>query len=186
MEQLSIYEHVIAALKDRGVAAPVIGEELLGGHDVSAGSATFTGRVPYLLHWCWVNESIVVDQGLRDARVWAGFERLSRVRGVAARYRRLVEVAASVRIVGQPDARVKVPGARIVPVERGPLLREWFLVIHAGGYKGLLAARDLDGFDTARPVQARSFEGVVTYAPAVVTETLELLEERLEARPDGV
>jgi DICT domain-containing protein len=174
MEFPSVYETTLECLKAEGlVARRLDGRPLEPG----AGTTSFTGSAPELLGWCRRGESLVVSQQLRDAWVLAGFERLSRARFAASRYERICAIAREVWIVGMPDASVGFPAHRVVPVQTGPLLREWFLLIDSERFRALLVARDLDGLDM--PPSQRRFEGVTTHMPSVIERVRSVLTDAL-------
>jgi len=134
-----------------------------------------------LLRWCRTNERLVVKEELRDARVYAGFERLSRVRGVEPRYAEMRNVVDELWLIGENDYTPRLRGVRAYHVEAGPLLREWFLLVTASRYRSLLVARDIDGFDCDRPLAARRFEGVKTFRRDVIDSVEEMLRDLLTA-----
>ena len=171
----SLYEHVRSAVGEvSGRASPVPEGELLT--DVASGIATFTRGVSELLHWCRLNENMILDQPLSDAKVYVGFEQVSRTRGVAARYGRICEVAAEVHVFGEPDAQAAFTPTSFRAVHSGPLLREWFLVIASERYKALLSAVEL-GQGPASRVGSRKLDGILCYHPRVVESACELLAD---------
>lgn len=142
-------------------------------------TGAFSADAHALLHWCRINERLVIDQALSDARVYAGFERLSRLSPVEARYGRMADVASEVWVIGENDRTPRLRRARTAFVTEGPLLREWFLLISSSRYNCLITARDLDGFETGRPVTDRRFEGLKTFSRATVRAVEEALREAL-------
>lgn len=150
----------------------------------------FTASVRGMLHWCQLNERLVVQHHADDARVFAGFERFSRMRRVLSRYRDLSGVVRSLAIFGCADAALPLNAIKVGISERHPLAREWFLVVNAPKYKALISARDLDGFGPSGPLAHRRFLGVALHDPELVelacdhlhAETLEL---RRRAAPAG-
>ncbi len=148
---------------------------------VSAGTTTrITGRPASLLHWCKATEGTVIQREITDAKVVAGFERFSRTRFVADRYRKMGSVCESLYLIGEADSQIEFPVTAAASIQSGPLLREWFLVVQSSSYAGLLAARDLDGFDTSTSPRKRRFEGLITHHAASIRAVYEKLMEELD------
>ncbi|MET0388035.1 MAG: DICT sensory domain-containing protein [Polyangiales bacterium] len=143
-------------------------------------NAQFSTGVRAMLHWCRVNEQLTLERHARDARVFAGFERMSRVRPVLKRYRRLAVAAQRLVVFGEHDDRLPLP-CELVDVAGSPLAREWFLVIDAPAYKALLAARDLDGFGPTGPLVGRRFAGVTLHDGALITRAADELARQCAA-----
>ena len=143
----------------------------------------FEGRVQSMHDWCRRNENLVIRRGMREARIFAGFQRLSRALPIQKRYQRLAGVAREVSVFGIPDEPLTLTGARLVPLERGGLAREWFLLIDGPGYKALLVARDLDGFHGEVPLVDRRFDGFATHHPDIVRAMVSELTGRIARDP---
>ena len=174
----SVLEETFSLLKATGQIVEGTPEDPSG---VSTGTTTrITGRPDTLLRWCQAPEPAVVQRDLSDARVFAGFEAFSRARGVTDRYRRVGATAASLTVIGAPDAALDFPVTAAVSIHAGPLLREWFLLVVSESYSGLLAARDLDGLGQGRPAADRRFEGVITHHAPTIRGLAERLEGEVE------
>ncbi len=177
MQNFSLYETVIGVAKQMGLELRGLGENPLTGEEVRSASTTFLARTPDMRHWCRVNERFLLDQGLRDARVFAGFQRMSRVRGVLRRYQKICEMAGEVWIFAQEDWRPVLPHARLVAIDDIDLCREWFLLIESKHHKALLAARELDGYEPTRPLASRQFEGASTFDAKLVLAARDAVED---------
>jgi len=127
--------------------------------------------------WCRRNEKLVADRRLEGVEVFAGFERLSRIKGVVPRFVRIAKAASALRLFGEDDFDPGIVEAQTVDVSGSPLAREWFLLVHAPRFKTLLCARDLDGFDTGTPTRDRRFEGMKTHHPRLIETIREQLQE---------
>lgn len=177
MKPFSVLETTKKALAASGESAA----RRIDLHADDETTGSFAADAHALLHWCRINERLVIDQALGDARVYAGFERLSRLRPVEARYGRMADVASEVWVIGENDRTLRLRRASTAFVKEGPLLREWFLLISSSRYNCLITARDLDGFETDRPVTERRFEGLKAFSRATVQTVEEALREALRA-----
>ena len=180
MIDFSVLETTLETIK--ALAVPVANE---GGLDEASHSAhptrRFEARPAALLHWCRGTERVVATRSLgEETTVFAGFERFSRARFAASRYRQIRSACQELFVFGQPDAEILFPVSRAVEIDRGPLLREWFLIVVSDRYHGLLSARDLDGFDTRIPPSERRFDGVITHHPETIQRVAEALRDRME------
>ncbi len=168
----SVYEHTISVARDLGSTVQQIGGVDRYEPNKSASPVGFGTRLNGMLHWCRVVEKLVAERDLRDAEVYVGFEKLSRLRHqVQARYKVIGATAARLVVFGAPDAEVKVTTAQVVPLLGGPLCEEWFLVVRSSGYSALIAARDLDGLKEGSWQKARRFVAVATHDPKIVDAT---------------
>lgn len=136
-----------------------------GGDDRNS---SFSATELAMRAWCRRNERLVSDRRVEGVEVYAGFERLSRVRGVRPRYVKIAAASSSLTLFGENDWDPAISGARLVHLTRGPLTREWFLLIHCRDYKALLCARDIEGLDNGKPTHLRRFEGIKTVNPQLV------------------
>jgi DICT domain-containing protein len=137
-------------------------------------SATFDASVRAMMYWCRLNEQLVLDRHGAGARLIVGFERLSRVYPVAARYERLA-AATKLTLFAARDAKLPFE-AHVVDAAGGPLEREWFFVVEAPRYQALLVARDQSGFGPTGPLAGRRFVGLGTHDSQLVRLAIEALE----------
>lgn len=173
--ELSIFGLTVSLLESEGAIPAGVHSLDRAPHD-GVSSTRVTGSAVALLAWCRATERVVIEKELREARVFAGFERFSRgLRRPTFREDRLARLLLDV--VGEADAPLAFHTTRTVPIERGPLMREWFLLVDSNRYRGLLAARDLDGFGSGRSPRERRFEGVITHRGPVVRGVADALEE---------
>ena len=177
MLNFSLFETVITAGKHLGIALRSLGERDLGGDEVRAGNTTFLTGLSGMRTWCRENERVVIDRDLRDARIFVGFQRMSRVRGVLRRYQKVCATAGELWVFAQEDWRPTLPHARLVAIDDVDLCREWFLLIDSRRHRALLAAREIDGPDRGRSQGERRFEGVSTFHPKLVHAAGEAIED---------
>ncbi len=176
----SLYETMIEAAKELGVTC----ERIEGGLPDDGGddaSASFAGTELAMRSWCRRNEKLVSTGRVEQAEVFAGFERLSRMKGVLPRFRKIALHCEHLRLFGEDDFDPAITQAGIVALESGPLTHEWFLLIHADDYKAVLCSKDLDGFGNDRPTSERRFEGLKSNSPALVTRLREELLALVDA-----
>ncbi|MCA9503872.1 MAG: hypothetical protein H6748_01165 [Spirochaetaceae bacterium] len=174
--ELSIFGLTVSLLESEGAIPAGVHSLDRAPHD-GVSSTRVTGSAVALLAWCRATERVVIEKELREARVFAGFERFSRAAFVARRFAKIASLGCSLDVVGEADAPLAFHTTRTVPIERGPLMREWFLLVDSNRYRGLLAARDLDGFGSGRSPRERRFEGVITHRGPVVRGVADALEE---------
>lgn len=136
--------------------------------DLTSVQNVFLNRPAMLAYWCKGMENAIIDRQLQ-ADVYAGFQYLSRVQPVLARYQKIGDIARQVWIFGQPDTVISsAPRLNFIylPPEH-KLIKEWFLVIRGETYTRGLLARELTPAGTPQP--ERRFEGVSLSDPAVIT-----------------
>lgn len=183
MIDFSVLETTLETIK--ALSVPIANEEGFDGAPQSAHpTRRFEARPAALLHWCRGTERVVARRSAGgETTVFAGFERFSRARFAASRYLQIRSACHELFVFGQPDAELAFPVTRAVEIERGPLLREWFLIVLSDRYDGLLSARDLDGFDTRVRPSERRFEGVITHHRETIQRVAEALRDRMAAHP---
>ena len=146
--------------------------------------ATFRFRapVPTLEYLCLLIENAVLLRTHRGGRLYAGFERLSRMEGVVDRYMRIADVSERVYVFGEPDWQPpRHPHLRLVHTPPGtPLSREWIVIADSPTLHVALVAQDLDGFD-APDLEARRFRAVKTSDPGVVSRLAQAAEDLIDS-----
>jgi DICT domain-containing protein len=168
-ESFSFYQWSLTAALTAKIALRQLGDAHSGIEQHSP--AEFTSGVRAMLHWCRINERLTLERHSQDAQVFAGFERLSRVRPVLSRYRQLAAAARRLVIFATHDEALPLD-AELIDVGDRPLSREWFLVIDAPSYKALLAARDLTGFGPTGPLAHRRFVAVTLHDPELIARAV--------------
>ena len=130
----------------------------------------FRAQVPALEYLSLLIENAVLLRTHRGGRLYAGFERLSRMEPVVDRYMRISDVSERVYVFGEPDWKPpRHPNMRVIELDGSPrLAREWFVVADSPALRVALVGSDEEGFD-ARPVpEERVFSAFKTHDPAVV------------------
>ena len=130
----------------------------------------FRAQVPTLEYLSLLIENAVLLRTHRGGRLYAGFERLSRMEGVVDCYMRIADVSERVYVFGEPDWQPpRHPNMRVIEVSGvARLAREWFVIADSPALSVALVGFDEEGYD-ARPVpEERTFTALVTHDPALV------------------
>lgn len=112
----------------------------------------------------------VVTHNQYRAPFFAGFQRASSFLPQARRFSRIASVVGKVYIFAYPDVAVPViPGVEFIFLEEdAPLAQEWFLVFQSPEFQAALLTHELDRPGVQHFGRGRDYEGLVTFAPAVV------------------
>ena len=151
--------------------------------------ATFRFRVqvPALEYLSLLIENAVLLRTHRGGRLYAGFERLSRMEPVVDRYMRISDVSERVYVFGEPDWKPpRHPNMRVIELGGAPrLAREWFVVAHSPALRVALVGFDEEGF-AARPVpEERTFSALKTHDPEVVRRLAAAAESLVDDSRQG-
>jgi DICT domain-containing protein len=128
-----------------------------------------------------IENAVILDR--TRARIFAGFQRMSRFMPQLERYRLLAEQAESVYVFGVMDVQPPpVAKIRYVPLkETDQLAKEWFLVVDAQDYFSALATEEKTSIND--PDNKRLFEGVWSFDEDIVTILQEWLTSLVDAYP---
>jgi DICT domain-containing protein len=169
MREFSIFDQAVAfageTVEDLGTVAFVSRRDF----DERA-TFRFRAQVPALEYLSLLIENAVLLRTHRGGRLYAGFERLSRMEPVVDRYMRIADVSERVYVFGEPDWKPpRHPNMRVIEVSGvARLAREWFVVADSPALHVALVGLDEEGFD-ARPVpEERTFSALKTHDPAVI------------------
>ena len=140
----------------------------------------FRAQVPALEYLCLLIENAVLLRTHRGGRLYAGFERLSRMEPVVDRYMRIADVSERVYVFGEPDWQPpRHPNMRVVDVPAGaPLAREWFVVADSPALSVALVGLGEEGFHPGGVPEERPYAALKTHDPALV--------RRLAAAAEGL
>ena len=130
----------------------------------------FRAQVPALEYLSLLIENAVLLRTHRGGRLYAGFERLSRMEPVVDRYMRIADVSERVYVFGEPDWKPpRHPNMRVIELGGSlRLAREWFVVADSPALSVALVGFDEEGFD-ARPVpEERVLSALKTHDAAIV------------------
>jgi DICT domain-containing protein len=139
----------------------------------------FRSKVPCLEYASLMIENALLLRTNRTGRVYVGFEKLSRMEPVAARYLRIADISERVYVFGEADWKPpRHPNIKLIKLPGGiKLAREWFVIVDSSTQRVALVGSDEDGFDV--PVlEDRNFRAFKSSDAVIVT--------RLAAIADGL
>jgi len=171
MTGFSFYDWVLHAANAEQIELRHLGDE-----GAPSGRQALSTSARAMLHWCSIVERLTRDKYARGARIYAGFERLSRVKPVLRRYQQLASATDQLVVFGDRDEPIELD-AELSDVTGSPLSREWFLVVHSADYGALLAAKDLTGFGPNGPLPGRRFAAVTAHDRVFIDRAAHRLEE---------
>lgn len=170
MREFSMFEQAVAfageAVEDLGTVAHVSRRDF----DERA-TFRFRAQVPALEYLSLLIENAVLLRTHRGGRLYAGFEKLSRMEPVVDRYMRIADVSERVYVLGEPDWKPpRHPNMRVIKLEGAPrLAREWFVVADSPALRVALVGFDEEGLTAARAVpEERVFSTLKTHDPTIV------------------
>ena len=147
----------------------------------------FRAQVPALEYLSLLIENAVLLRTHRGGRLYAGFERLSRMEAVVDRYMRISDVSERVYAFGEPDWKPpRHPNMRVIELNGvARLAREWFVVADSPALRVALVGFDEEGFN-ARPVpEERMLSALKTHDPAVVRRLASAAESLVDGSLGG-
>jgi hypothetical protein len=138
---------------------------------------SFRTPAPVLEYLCLLIENSLLLRTHRGGRVYAGFERLSRMETVVGLYMRIADVSERVYVFGEGDWQPpRHPNLRVVDVPGGVrLAREWFVIADSPNMHAALVAAGEQSADPAAP-DPRYFRALKTTDPALVSRLAEAAE----------
>ncbi len=115
-------------------------------------------------------------------RVYVGFEKLSRLEPIVARYLRIADVSEQVYVFGEPDwTPPRHPNMKLLKLGPDmPLAREWFVIADSPAMQVALVAHDEDGLE-APVLEARNFNACRTSDPRVVAQLVAAADSLVDA-----
>jgi DICT domain-containing protein len=178
MKEFSIYDFAFNSagekVEDLGTVTHISRRDF-GGHT----TFRFRAQVPALEYISLLIENGLLLRTHRGGRLFAGFQKLSRMEPVVDRYMRIADVSERVYVFGEPDWKPpRHPNMRVIPLAEGiTLAREWFVIADSPNMRVALIGVDEGDSDT--PVhEERTFRAFKTSDPALV--------ERLAAAADAL
>ncbi len=146
----------------------------------------FRARVPCLEYISLLIENALLLRTHRAGRLYAGFQKLSRMEGVVDRYMRIADISERVYVFGEPDWKPpRHPNMRVIEINGAArLAREWFVVADSPALRVALVGFDEEGF-TRPDLEERTFRALKTHDPALVqrlaSEAESLIDDTLKA-----
>ncbi|HEX8557702.1 MAG TPA: DICT sensory domain-containing protein [Pyrinomonadaceae bacterium] len=168
MKEFSMFDQAAAAADGAGEDLGPVAHVSLRDFNERA-TFRFRARVPALEYISLLIENAILLRTHRGGRLYAGFERLSRMEPVVDRYMRIADVSERVYVFGEPDwSPPRHPNMRVVGVSASArLAREWFVIAESPALSVALVGFDEDGF-TRPNLDERTFAALKTHDPALV------------------
>ncbi len=138
----------------------------------------FRAQVPCLEYLSLLIENAVLLRTNRAGRVYAGFEKLSRMEAIIDRFLRIADVSERLYVFGEPDWKPpRHPHMRLVTfASKSKLASEWFVIADSPTMRVALVGVDQDGFDT--PVlEHRRFRTIKSNDPSLVEQLAATAED---------
>jgi DICT domain-containing protein len=183
MKEFSMFAHALASagdlVEDLGAVA------LLSRRDFDERQTfRFRAPAPCLEYFSLLIENAVLLRTHRAGRLYAGFERLSRMEPVVDRYMRIADLSERVYVFGEPDWRPpRHPNLRAIRLDAASrLAREWFVVAASPSLGVALVGLDEQGFAAPVP-EERTFNAIKTHDPALVRRLAAAAESLVDDAP---
>jgi hypothetical protein len=145
-------------------------------------SFLFRAQVPCLEYLSLMIENALLLRANRRGTVYAGFEKLSRMEPVMARYLRIADLSERVYVFGEADLKLpRHPHMKVIEIpEDSRLAREWFVIADSSTLRVALIGVDEDGFQL--PVlEERNFQAFKTSDPAIVAQLAAIADGLVDA-----
>jgi len=141
----------------------------------------FRSQVPCLEYLSLLIENALLLRTHREGRVYAGFEKLSRMEYVADRFLRISDLSERVYVFGEPDWKPPShPNMRVVKLKPdAKLAREWMVIANSKNFHSALVAVDEDGF-TVPVLDKRNFRSFKSTNPSIVSRLAEAAEDLID------
>lgn len=142
----------------------------------------FSSQVPCLEYVSLLIENAILLRTNRAGRIYAAFQKLSRMKPIVDRYLRIADVSERVYVFGEADWKPpRHPHMQSMPVPAdSQLAREWFVIVNSSTLRVALVALDQEGF-TARTVpEERTFLAFKSSDEAVVTHLAAAAENLID------
>jgi len=146
----------------------------------------FRAQAPALEYLSLLIENAVLLRTHRGGRLYAGFEKLSRMEPVVDRYMRIADVSERVYVFGEPDWKPpRHPNMRVIELEGSPrLAREWFVVADSPALRVALVGFD-EGFDARAVPEERVLSALKTHDPVIVRRLASAAESLIDDSLSG-
>ncbi len=143
---------------------------------------TFETSAPCLEYVSLLIENAVLLRTHRAGRVFAGFEKLSRLEGIVDRYLRIADVSERVYIFGEADWQPpRHPNTRVIALPKdSQLAREWFVIANSPVLKAAFIALDKESGGAHASFEARKFRVIKTSNPDIVARLTAIAEELID------
>jgi len=145
---------------------------------------TFRAQMPCFEYLNLLVENALLLRANRAGRVYAGFEKLSRMEAVTDSYLRIADLSERVYVFGEADWKPpRHPHLRALTVASGAggLARECFIIADSPALQVALVATDDDSKSHASPShEARAFRAIKASCPVVVAQLAAIIENLID------
>jgi DICT domain-containing protein len=168
MKEFSMFDHALASAGERVEDLGTVAHLSRRDFDERV-TFRFRARVPVLEYVSLMIENAILLRTHRGGRLYAGFERLSRMEQVVDRYMRIADISERVYAFGEADWKPpRHPNMRVIHCgDSSRLAREWFVVADSPALRVALVGLDEEGF-TRPDLEERTFRALKTHDPALV------------------
>ncbi|HVF87886.1 MAG TPA: DICT sensory domain-containing protein [Pyrinomonadaceae bacterium] len=183
MKDFSMYDYAFEAAAESSAIGDLGDVFNLSRRDFDErGTFVFRSQVPCLEYISLLIENAVLLRTNRAGRIYAGFEKLSRMKAVVDRYLRIADISERVYVFGEADwTPPRHPNMRLISVaENSKLSREWFVIADSPSVRVALVAHEEDGSDTSH-TEARWFRALKTSDPALIAHFAAAAEDLVDA-----
>jgi DICT domain-containing protein len=146
----------------------------------------FRTQPPCLEYLSLLIEIAILLRTHRGGRIYVGFERLSRMEPIIARYLRIADVSERLYVFGEldwkPPRHPNMRAIKLAPDAR--LAREWFVIADTPSLQTALVAVDEAG-GNAPALDARNFNAFKSSAPLIVAQIAAAAESLIDATIKG-
>lgn len=142
---------------------------------------TFRAQVPCLEYISLLIENQLLLRPARTGRIYAGFEKLSRLEPIIDRYLRIADLSERVYVFGENDwSPPRHPNMRAIHIKpETNLALEWFVIVESSNSHVALVAADESGWSL--PVlEDRTFRALVTHDSQIVANLAHRAEEFID------
>ena len=168
MKEFSMFDQALAAAGEKAEDLGAVAHISRKDFDERR-TFRFRARVPTLEYISLLIENALLLRTHRGGRLYAGFERLTRMEPVVDRYMRIADVSERVYVFGEPDWKPpRHPNMRVIELSGAArLAREWFVVADSPALRVALVGFDEEGF-VRSILEERTFTALKTHDPALV------------------
>ena len=140
---------------------------------------TFETSTPCLEYLNLLIENAVLLRTHRDGRVYAGFEKLSRMEAIVDRYLRIADVSERVYVFGEADWKPpRHPNMRTIALPPDArLAREWFVIASSPVLRVALIAFDKESTGAQSNFEARKYRALKTSNPSIVAKLVTIADD---------
>jgi hypothetical protein len=146
-------------------------------------SFLFRTKTPCLEYISLMIENALLLRTNRTGRLYAGFEKLSRMEAVAERYLRIADVSERVYIFGEADWKPpRHPNMKVITFPGDyKLVHEWFVIADSSTLRVAFIAVEEDRSVTARALEERNFRAFKSSDPAIVAQLVAKAEALIDS-----